>query len=161
MISAVDTNILLDLLIPNAPYVEGSLACLSQAAEVGSIIIGEIAFAELSSQFPGQDDFVRFLSETMIQLAVSDERVLWEAGRVWKEYVKSKRRGAVCPVCGKSISITCRSCKNPIRAPKHMISDFLIGAHARIFADQLITRDRGFYRKYFQDLKILDPSRKS
>jgi hypothetical protein len=41
MISAVDTNVLLDLLIPNAQYVDHSLASLTQAAEEGSIIISE------------------------------------------------------------------------------------------------------------------------
>jgi predicted nucleic acid-binding protein len=39
-----------------------------------------------------------------------------------------------------------------------VIADFLIAAHAQASADQLLTRDRGFYREYFQDLKILDPT---
>jgi len=41
---------------------------------------------------------------------------------------------------------------------ERVIADFLIGAHACVSADRLLTRDRGFYRSYFGDLKILDPS---
>jgi predicted nucleic acid-binding protein len=39
-----------------------------------------------------------------------------------------------------------------------MIADFLIGAHALHQANRLLTRDRGFYRDYFDGLEILDPS---
>jgi hypothetical protein len=40
-----------------------------------------------------------------------------------------------------------------------VVADFLIGAHASTQADRLLTRDRGFYRRYFDDLNVLDPSR--
>ena len=38
-----------------------------------------------------------------------------------------------------------------------VVADFLIGAHALTQCDCLLTRDRGFYRKYFNNLKIIDP----
>ncbi|MFH0811422.1 MAG: PIN domain-containing protein [Pseudomonadota bacterium] len=156
MISAVDTNVLLDLLIPNAKFVDRSLACLAQAAEEGLLILNEIVFAELSSQFLNQSDLNQFLSETTIQLRASNEQVLWEAGRAWKEYSKRKTSN-VCAACGKTLSVFCTQCGHPIQPKRHIISDFLIGAHAKTFADQLITRDRGFYRRYFKGLTIIDP----
>ena len=39
-----------------------------------------------------------------------------------------------------------------------IVADFLIAGHASAVADRLLTRDRGFYRKYFSGVPILDPT---
>lgn len=41
---------------------------------------------------------------------------------------------------------------------ERVAADFLIGAHAKLQAERLLTRDRGFYRSYFAGLAVVDPA---
>jgi len=40
---------------------------------------------------------------------------------------------------------------------RRVLPDFLVAAHAQEFADALLARDRGYYRTYFADLRLIDP----
>ena len=154
MISSVDTNILLDILIPNTAQVQSSLRCLSNIDSSDELIISEAVFAELGSQFLSFNDLTKFLRDTGISLVNSNENSLFEASRAWKKYSKRQKNMFVCPSCGKKQTLTCGGCQKVISSRQHILSDFLIGAHAKIQADRFITRDRGFYRSYFKGLKI-------
>lgn len=52
----------------------------------------------------------------------------------------------------------CTRCGETVAVRQHVLSDFLVGAHALAQADGLLTRDRGFYGSYFPDLAIAAPS---
>ena len=98
-----------------------------------------------------------FIHDTGIKIVSSNETSLYEAGRAWKTYLDRRKHGLICPACGKRNKAVCSSCGKTISSRQHVLSDFLIGAHAKIQADRFITRDRGFYRTCFQGLNIFHP----
>ncbi|OGW27486.1 MAG: hypothetical protein A2X59_06960 [Nitrospirae bacterium GWC2_42_7] len=155
MITAIDTNILLDILIPDEEHAHASKKLLEIYNEKGSLIISEIVFTELASQFLSEKEIKAFLSDTSIRLVHSNEKSLSLAGEKWKEYSKGRQDNLQCPSCGKKMSVHCPACNKNISFRQHIISDFIIGAHALVLSDLLLTRDRGFYKTYFRDLKII------
>lgn len=157
MIFALDTNILLDILIPNSKYLESSLSIITDISSNDELITCEIVYAELAAQFLSFSEINRFYHDTGIRLIPSNKEVLFEASCAWKNYLKYKKNKFICPHCGKSQDMTCNSCNRMIIARAHILSDFLIGSHAKILADKLISRDRGFYRAYFKNLQIVNP----
>ena len=157
MINAVDTNILLDILIPNTPQVQSSLRYLSNIDSNDEFIISEVVFAELGAQFLSFSHLNKFLRDTGIRLVLSNENSLFEASRAWKRYSERKKHTIVCTSCGNEQKLSCSSCNQVISFRQHILADFLIGAHAKIHADGFVTRDRGFYRTYFKDLNVITP----
>jgi predicted nucleic acid-binding protein len=115
-------------------YHDASVAALKTAYDSGSIVVCEIVWAEVSAHFADSGT----CSETMAAIGASfdpcSKASAELAGRLWRKYRKSSGSRA------------------------RLIPDFLIGAHAHLHTDLLLTRDRGFYRSYFSVLKILDPS---
>ncbi len=156
MIAAVDTNILLDVLIQDEEYMHTSKSLLDEYIQKGQLIICEIVYAELASQFQSEEDLKEFLKDTGIKLVHSSKEALYEAGRRWRKYTKNKRQLLQCPKCGQLVKVSCKKCHFKITARQHIISDFIIGAHALKHAKVLLSRDRGYYKTYFTDLKVVN-----
>ncbi|MBI5207514.1 MAG: PIN domain-containing protein [Candidatus Firestonebacteria bacterium] len=155
MITAIDTNILLDILTKDKKFYESSKKSLDECLSSGALIINEIVYAELATQFENMEMLDRFIKETQISFVPSSLKALKEAAKTWNEYLKRKNKSIQCPKCGKQVQLFCEYCSLPIIIRQHIISDFLIGAHAKIHSDRLLTRDRGYYRIYFNALSLL------
>ncbi len=134
MITAIDTNILLDILVPNEDFYEISAGALEDAASEGSLVISDIVYAELCIHFATQRDCDAFLENNEIRVQALVREAHFLASRAWRIY---RQQG------GKRSRI---------------LADFLIGAHAQKQASRLLSRDRGFYRKLFPSLDLHDPS---
>lgn len=118
------------------------------------LIICEIVYAELASQFHSEKTLKEFLSDTGIRLIHSDEKTLCLSAERWKAYANSGKHKLRCPKCGLEVSLICHKCKNAVLFRQHIISDFIMGAHAIARAEILLSRDRGFYKTYFKDLRV-------
>jgi predicted nucleic acid-binding protein len=154
-ITAVDTCVLLDILIPNQRFIDNSLKKIINAANEGIVIVCDLVFAELSSQFNTINVLNKFLMETHLNISTVTQESLFYAGKLWSSYKEDRNKKYYCPSCGSNVKTKCDNCQYDIESPRRLLNDFIIGAHATKQASGLLTRDRGFYRHYFKDLTIL------
>jgi len=134
MITAIDTNVVLDVVTADSKHGLASADAMRRAASEGSLIACEIVWAELAAAFgpgPQADDTLKRLG---IVFSSVEKPEAVAAGTAWRKY---RKRGG---------------------PRERLIGDFLVGAHALGKADRLLTRDRGFYRLSFSGLTVMDPS---
>ena len=157
MITAVDTNIILDVLIPGEPFGKSSKELLDRHLSKGKLILCEVVFAELAARFPSEGELASFLADTRMNLVHSNERSLYMAGSRWAEYAKKNVKNRFsCGKCGHAFEPSCPECRSVLSRRLHVLADFLIGAHALVQADCILSRDLGVYKTYFTDLMVID-----
>jgi predicted nucleic acid-binding protein len=137
VITAVDTSVLLDLLLQDPSFGTRSEEALRKASREGALVICDVVYAELAGLFPSQAALEAFLRETSIQLRPSNPAILWKAGELWRRFCLDRPRHSAIA--------------------RRILADFLIGAHAMLQAEQLLTRDRDFYHTVFTGLQLSSP----
>ena len=134
MITAVDTNVLLDVFGADPKFGPASAAALRDCLREGALVASEVVWAETTTVFGNPGRFRDAMLKLPAVFSPMTEEAATKAAQAWRRY----RAGG-----GRRDRIA---------------ADFLIGAHALVTADRLLTRDRGFYRRYFSGLRVVDPA---
>jgi predicted nucleic acid-binding protein len=136
MITAVDTNVLLDVFTNDPAFGQASARALRACLAEGALVACDVVWAETLSVFPDDRLFERTMAQLQISFSPLTATAASRAGRLWRSARERK-------------------------LPRHerVVADFLVAAHAAECAGRLLTRDRGFYRTYFKGLALLDPSK--
>ena len=130
---AIDSSVLIDLLA-DGPQADAAEACLRQCLGNGPVVISDVALAEVCSALRDGAEALAVLEEMSIRFSALESKSALRAGEMQRRH---RQRGGP-------------------RA--RAVPDFLIGAHALLQCDGLITRYDGFYRQYFKGLKLIVPS---
>lgn len=136
MRSAIDTNVISAIWTAQPEQHEAKLL-LTEANSRGALVVCGIVYAELLAHplvKPAVTD--SFLETVGIELDCAFDKTVWrEAGIRYRAYAERRRKA---------------------KAAEHRksLSDFIVGAHALMRADRLITFNGSDFRNDFPELRI-------
>jgi predicted nucleic acid-binding protein len=130
---AVDSSVLVDVLAADPRFADSSEASLGRALAEGDVVICDAVVAEIHTLLEGAEATMESLASLGIRYLPTSEPAAVRAGYMQRRF---RDRGG---------------------RRERVVADFMIGAHALMQCDALITRDAGFFRDYFKGLKVIEP----
>ncbi len=132
---ALDSSVLIDVLTGDPVYGDASAAKLESAMERDDIVVCDVVLAEVAARVNPVDDLMDAMADMGVNFSPISEQAAIRAGIMQRRF---RERGG--------------------QRNERVVADFLIGAHALLHCNALITRDNGFFRDYFKGLKIINPT---
>lgn len=129
---AVDSSVLIELLA-GADNADAAEAALRDALARGPVAICDVVVAEVCSSLRDGDQALQALEDMGIAYSMVEQKAAVRAGEMQRRY---RARGG---------------------GRQRTVHDFIVGAHALLQCNALITRDAGFFRDYFKGLKVIVP----
>ena len=138
MTTAIDTNVIVALWDRDPALSAAAQSALDEALSHGALVVGGPVFSELMAAPGRSESFLNaFFRDTSIVIEWNlDERVWRAAGRTFQKYAARRR-------------------VKQVPGPRHILADFLIGAHASERGYRLLTLDDRFYRAAFPGLLLV------
>ncbi|CAD5371647.1 Ribonuclease VapC [Rubrivivax sp. A210] len=129
---AVDSSVLIELL-GDGERTAAAADSLRDALHQGPVVLCDVVLAEVCTALQNGSDALQLLEDAgLVYLAIESKAAL-RAGEMQRRY---RQRGG---------------------RRERTIPDFLVGAHALLQCDGLVTFDAGFFRDYFKGLKVIVP----
>ena len=130
---AIDSSVIIDLLSNDSGTAEGAEASLRQSLSVGPVVLCDVVLAEVTTALRDGALALGALEDMGIGYLPVESKSAVRAGEMQRRY---RQRGG---------------------RRERTVPDFLVGAHALLQCDALITRDASFFRDYFKGLKVIEP----
>jgi predicted nucleic acid-binding protein len=136
MKTAIDTNILSSLWL-NEDTGPQIVEAMSVAKHAGTLIVSAPVYSEsLAHPFYSEQQVLHLYATSGIYVDFSLAEDVWtEAGRRYAKHAVRKR--ALFQ-----------------EGSRRILADFVIGAHALLQSDRLMTRDSAFFRRHFPELQL-------
>jgi predicted nucleic acid-binding protein len=142
---AVDSSVIVELLA-DSEHADAAESALRDALARGPVVVCDVVVAEICSALRDGDQAMQALEDMGISYSPVEQKSALRAGEMQRRY-RSKGGSKGVSKSGSNVA-----------SPARTAQDFIVGAHALLQCNALITRDASFFRDYFKGLKVIVPT---